>query len=106
VPVLNNLGTQHLGGRKEYAAGSGALAGQVSANDVDPLSVHFPLCMKHLHGALKAVSWSALIWLIGFDGADDSLTRLLVHRKATSATTAACNSASSLKASASPSKKP
>lgn len=58
IPVLNNLGTQHLGGRNEYAAGAGALAGQVSANDVDPLSQHFPMCMKHLHNALKAVGWT------------------------------------------------
>ncbi|KAI9024136.1 DNA primase large subunit Spp2 [Hyaloraphidium curvatum] len=53
IPVLNNLGSQHLSGRNEYNAGSGALAGQVSANDVDRLTGHFPLCMKHLATSLK-----------------------------------------------------
>ncbi|KAJ1940604.1 DNA primase subunit pri2 [Linderina macrospora] len=49
VPVLQNLSSQSA--RSEYQ--STGVAGEVSADNVDELSVHFPSCMHHLHASLS-----------------------------------------------------
>ncbi|ORX72886.1 DNA primase large subunit [Linderina pennispora] len=48
VPVLQSLSRQSV--RSEYQP-TGA-AGEVTADSVDSLAVHFPLCMRHLHTSL------------------------------------------------------
>ncbi|KAJ3308297.1 hypothetical protein HDV04_001480 [Boothiomyces sp. JEL0838] len=48
TPILNSLAKQSIS--KEYRISDGD---GVTADDVDKLSIHFPLCMKSLHSALK-----------------------------------------------------
>ncbi|KAJ3318293.1 hypothetical protein HDV06_000577 [Boothiomyces sp. JEL0866] len=48
TPILNSLAKQSIS--KEYRISNGD---GVAADDVDKLAVHFPLCMKTLHSALK-----------------------------------------------------
>ena len=47
LPILSNVARQHSLAA-EYD-GSGNKAGDISADDVDKLAQHFPLCMRHLH---------------------------------------------------------
>ncbi|KNE56510.1 hypothetical protein AMAG_02312 [Allomyces macrogynus ATCC 38327] len=47
-PVLSNMSKQYLGKDE-----SSHVAGRISANDVDKLSLHFPPCMRHMHTHLK-----------------------------------------------------
>jgi DNA primase large subunit len=49
MPVLLNISRQNTG--KEYT--TDAVAGKVTADDVEPLSALFPLCMSHLHNTLR-----------------------------------------------------
>ncbi|RUP43267.1 DNA primase large subunit, partial [Jimgerdemannia flammicorona] len=51
MPVLNNINKQYAG--NEYNAEGKGIAGKVSAEDVDSLVQHFPLCMRHLHAQLR-----------------------------------------------------
>ncbi|KAJ1513337.1 hypothetical protein HMI54_003883 [Coelomomyces lativittatus] len=48
LPVLNNMSNQYLG-KPQFNASSGKL----TADDIDMLSQHFPLCMRNLHDSLK-----------------------------------------------------
>ncbi|ORY06696.1 DNA primase large subunit Spp2 [Basidiobolus meristosporus CBS 931.73] len=49
LPVLTNLSKQYNG--REYTAQG--ISGQITSADVDNLTQHFPLCMKHLNAKLK-----------------------------------------------------
>ncbi|KAI8054248.1 eukaryotic and archaeal DNA primase, large subunit-domain-containing protein [Syncephalis plumigaleata] len=49
MPVLLNISRQNTG--KEYT--TDAVAGKITADDVEPLSSLFPLCMSHLNNVLR-----------------------------------------------------
>ncbi|KAL7754192.1 DNA primase subunit pri2 [Sorochytrium milnesiophthora] len=51
LPVLNNMSKQSASA-DQYTTRTAA--GKVSASDIEKLSVHFPLCMRHLYGRLKS----------------------------------------------------
>ncbi|CAG8448342.1 11588_t:CDS:2 [Acaulospora colombiana] len=51
MPLLNNINKQYFG---KTFTGNSTVAGKVTADDVDNLVEHFPLCMQHLHNSLRA----------------------------------------------------
>ncbi|KAJ1918086.1 DNA primase subunit pri2 [Mycoemilia scoparia] len=52
LPILQNMSSQY--GSQEYQSTNAA--GAVTADSVDSLTAHFPLCMRQLHGKLKEES--------------------------------------------------